>query len=1027
MKYLKYHKEYKMDNIYGDFKSSSLLEYSFENDITWGGSLLGRLINSTLRKMKIGYNYTKIDNLVKLFNQELYSLLEDYSLNDDEKKKLNNLSYRMLLEEIYKEVSSEKDVKEKLKVLLGDASNIGLIDNVIAQVEKADLENKEVLLEKLRKFKNDLLEIQKGLGIDDEGEGGEENAEDAKSNPAVIFYNNSKSLLQAICKIHRDIKNNTVKFEKGVSDEIKVGNEYSYTNKEGKTNRVKVISLNNVINIGGDKEYLTKDDIKKEPIKKGLVSVAVMGADGKYTASTVAVDPSMLKKTTDSKTSTFFDDKKYQQQRTNTTQEISTKIELAKKGLSVYTAKGNKERINFYNNEIKTYQAKLDRVKGKEATKAPGKVSTETRPDYDVTADKRAKEETKKMHGQPMTTESAINEEVDANLRDQESQAKSSWNKVVNAYNKSEIAKFIPYIESIINVNGADKLKESKKKILEIGRQVVINYENVGKPISIDELISEAEGYSVSDIAKSISLFGRVLLAFSEDMGLLGSYGNSYRSEGDAGGAGNHIKLFINSFNKIKEVYPLIKKESIVRDYSSFILIKEEVDEAPDNANFDEPVAKPTEEPPTKSQNEVPDENDNSDRVKKSWFKFFKKGEEKEWKVTKEDQQLRDDIEKKEGTDIKLSNPDDDHIIKIVNIFGRAYKLYATDYIPSGRPNGKISLKTMREYEHIGQGEPKWSAEGTPGFGPWAAKLPYNKWQDGITKILEDKQLRKILANAKFISDAESSTNTPMKAPGSGKTLLTFINDLLNNDNGTFKKHRAIIFKKYFNTEGSGGTAQQGNLPDSHILDPIIAKDDEGAVDMPFFSEQFTTGLRNKKGNIIKVVSKDGNVYTIYPITTGSDKEPYVLFRYQVSSKNNPKQSIASDYVRKQTAKTENKEVYKTDYIEDVRNNGIPYSNDVKINIGFASTKGFLIGSKFPFKSISVEDIKSNNFNGIKDYIMEISDIYYLIVPTPEKNKKSGDVKQKNKLVDARFTMTRNDVDLDGKVNKIIAEFKNKK
>ena len=125
--------------------------------------------------MKIGYNYTKINNLVKLFNQELYSLLEDYSLNDDENKKLNNLSYRMLLEEIYKEVSSEKDVKEKLKVLLGDASNIGLVDNVISQVEEANLENKEVLLEKLKKFKNDLLEIQKGLGIDGEGEGeGEE-------------------------------------------------------------------------------------------------------------------------------------------------------------------------------------------------------------------------------------------------------------------------------------------------------------------------------------------------------------------------------------------------------------------------------------------------------------------------------------------------------------------------------------------------------------------------------------------------------------------------------------------------------------------------------------------------------------------------------------------------------------------------------------------------------------------------------------------------------------------------------------
>lgn len=200
MKYLKYHQEYRMENLKTDFESSTMISEAFENDITWGGSLLGRLINSTLRKMKIGYNYTKINNLVKLFNQELYSLLEDYSLNDDEKKKLNNLSYRMLLEEIYKEVSSEKDVKEKLKVLLGDASNIGLVDNVISQVEKANLENKEVLLEKLKKFKNDLLEIQKGLGIDGEGEGeGEENADDAKSNPAVIFYNNSKLLLQSIC------------------------------------------------------------------------------------------------------------------------------------------------------------------------------------------------------------------------------------------------------------------------------------------------------------------------------------------------------------------------------------------------------------------------------------------------------------------------------------------------------------------------------------------------------------------------------------------------------------------------------------------------------------------------------------------------------------------------------------------------------------------------------------------------------------------------------------------------------------
>ena len=46
-------------------KTSSLINETFENDITWGGSMIGRLINSTIRRFKIGYSQTKVEPLLK--------------------------------------------------------------------------------------------------------------------------------------------------------------------------------------------------------------------------------------------------------------------------------------------------------------------------------------------------------------------------------------------------------------------------------------------------------------------------------------------------------------------------------------------------------------------------------------------------------------------------------------------------------------------------------------------------------------------------------------------------------------------------------------------------------------------------------------------------------------------------------------------------------------------------------------------------------------------------------------------------
>ena len=77
---------------------------------------------------------------------------------------------------------------------------------------------------------------------------------------------------------------------------IKIGNEYLYTNKKGVTKKVKVISLTHDTSIGNDKNWLTKDDINKDALASGKVSVIFRDKEGKYTSKSpeFAVDSNQL-------------------------------------------------------------------------------------------------------------------------------------------------------------------------------------------------------------------------------------------------------------------------------------------------------------------------------------------------------------------------------------------------------------------------------------------------------------------------------------------------------------------------------------------------------------------------------------------------------------------------------------------------------------------------------------------------------------------------------------------------------------
>jgi hypothetical protein len=80
-------------NVTEEIKTSALVNETFENDITWGGSMLGRLINSTLRRFKIGYSQVKVEPLVKKLEDELNYLISA-SIEGDTLKKYNELKKR---------------------------------------------------------------------------------------------------------------------------------------------------------------------------------------------------------------------------------------------------------------------------------------------------------------------------------------------------------------------------------------------------------------------------------------------------------------------------------------------------------------------------------------------------------------------------------------------------------------------------------------------------------------------------------------------------------------------------------------------------------------------------------------------------------------------------------------------------------------------------------------------------------------------------------------------------------------------
>ena len=163
-----------------------------------------------------------------------------------------------------------------------------------------------------------------------------------------------------------------------------------------------------------------------------------------------------------------------------------------------------------------------------------------------------------------------------------------------------------------------------------------------------------------------------------------------------------------------------------------------------------------------------------------------------------------------------------DPIVSIARIFREAHNIYSTDVIPSGRPNGRISQKTFREYYKLGKGPTKWTSDAGP-EGPFAVKSIFNKWKTGVEKLLQNQEYRKILANIKFVVPGAEDTfndnyNTKVfeadelgtTDKSSGQILFQFMNDMLDkNKLDDFDTLESTLLNKYFGIKMSDKDKRQ--------------------------------------------------------------------------------------------------------------------------------------------------------------------------------------------------------------------------
>jgi len=211
-----------------NYNTYRLDEAAIENQINWGDSLIGRLINSISRKAVIAYRSNSIDKLVNSLRKNFDTMMELGQI-DIESSDLKMVEIWTLFSELKKLVDEGADL-----VQIKSAAQ-----NLRDSVASSDLDDKDSLVEIIEKFIEFLEQFD---SIEDSGnEEGDEEEEDP-SRPELVDPS-SQSGLKIYPLLIKNLKSLSLilsqyqvkKGQRGVDQDIKSVEKFYYTTKGGET------------------------------------------------------------------------------------------------------------------------------------------------------------------------------------------------------------------------------------------------------------------------------------------------------------------------------------------------------------------------------------------------------------------------------------------------------------------------------------------------------------------------------------------------------------------------------------------------------------------------------------------------------------------------------------------------------------------------------------------------------------------------------------------------------------------------
>lgn len=940
MKFLKDRNQFKENKLLENFNMSGEGSGPLGNDINWGDSLVGRLLNSIARKAKIGIDVKRIETISKRIQSEFDDLLSDAisRTSDSSSSTMEFIKISYLLGDLRTSVVEGRKVKFLIQQTENIINDVKPIDVSIKSGGKYEIskESKDDLLKQLNDFLDflkqfDKEEGEKGLSEDVTGlkEGEDpsktefESKESNKSKEG-LKYTEMISLLKSLKQVI-DNKDNVKTFSQGEKESSK-----KESSKKSKSINSVLNHLINVINESkpGDKKFandlLSKSKEVKWPVlevkgnsifyrkSKKLVELT---EDGKLMVD----NDETFRKTLPKETSKgevidyqskliIIDNKEYlkldYQSKSIIIKSISKYIlrqlnEIQSVINSEKNLKLNKQEVEWFNQNIKGKWLVIPSKKGRVYKTQIGDCDTSGKVKFITppvkgqvptnvntilskgvifkdksSADKfypegisgvedprLTKESTYSvfqslsfivektiLSGGRRETEKDKNPDLNAN-EDYLNQSLSKLKSQISSMEKdggvnSEFLNDIiskaeqldafsdnkkPIKTNIQSIRYKEENKQKDKKKLEntiklFLEEIKDSYNKIG---DIGKLFNESIK-AISDISQRKKASDKIARFAKFSMQLEGE--NMY---GGLGEIGKPIKEFNKLFKKLLNTkFEEKKQENTLLNYKSFLLIKE----AEENENIEA-------QSPKTSKTSV--------QIREY---FFKNMDYDRWVIEKtEVEKIKRNVEESSNT---INEFGYDHILEIVKLFNKAYKIYTTPTIPSGREGGKVSNKTFREYTYLGTSSS--ASPSGPGYGPWRNNKVFDRFEDAIQDIKKSDEYKPI-----FSAETNVVLGDGTVKKGGGKILLKFIEDLLDGDNLYKTGAQKKFMEKYFNLKVESKDIGN-NRKDT--------KDDKSASDLA------DDVISKEKKFIFKRVNKIKNITrSLYAIEEGSKKDFYYM------------------------------------------------------------------------------------------------------------------------------------------------------